>query len=424
MMKKILSALYTIQAKVIVTTLILVCAWLMNTEFTHMFSLYDEDRTAVKNVVVQLDDFDYKSSYFLKDEIESAISDVLEYSLTYHRNGDMHESATISADAIKYLAEGFVKNKTVNRIFISESFITLKECDKGLAEVELDGKYYTQQVNYDKIYSSDKAVDFGEIYKRATDEEYDAIVSHLNRLDSFYFAVVNHKTHIIISNIPSLNGQAPGVSVRSYFPESNLLILRESKSPYSESGTMVEYVSFAAEQAKNYTDNFDLYISFGDNLEFAGTGEDFAQRHEVAFGEIKESVFGILIYLAIIIILFALLLTVSGRHEKGGKIYPSLTDKMPNDINFLFCLVVALSMAALYENSISMFLRVSDIEDYWLSLSPKYYLIRSNICIVALFYDLTAFAGTLKRQIGCGTLISNTYIYKIIKSFRKAEPPV
>lgn len=421
-MKKHSNLLYTTWAKVIIIVLILVCAWLMNSGLISIYSLYDEDRTAVKNVLMQSDDFDYSSSYFLQDEIEKAITDVLEYSLAYHRNGDIHESATISADAIKYLAESFVKNKTLNTIFISEGFITLTECEESSKEVELQGKFYTQKVNYNKIYSSDSALDFGEIYKRATDEDYDKIVAHLNMLNNFHFAVVNHKSHVIISNIKSLNGQSPGVSVRSYFPEGNLLIVRDAKAPYSESGTMVEYVSFVGEKAKAYTDNFDLYISFGSNMEFAGTGEAFLQRHNAAFSKIKESVFNICIFLCIIIVLFVLLLTVSGRHEKGGKIYPSLTDKLPNDINFLFCLVVIISMVALYENSISMFLRVSDLDDYWLSFSPEYYLLRSNICIVVLFYDLTAFAGTLKRQIGCGTLISNTYIYKAIKSYKRAEP--
>lgn len=423
-MKKFVNIFYTMQGKTIVTILILVCAWLMNSGLTNIFSLYDEDRTAFKNVLIQADDFDYQSSYFLQDEIEKAITDVLEYSLSYHRNGDIHESATISDDAIMYLAEGFVKNKTVNRIFISESFILLTECEEDLSEVEIDGKFYTQRVNYDKIHSSDTSVDFGEIYKRATDEDYDKIVSHLNALNNFSFAVVNHKTHVIISNIPSLNGQAPGVSVRSFFPEGNLLIVRDAKTPYSESGTMVEYVSFVGEQAKNYTDNFDLYISFGDNMEFAGDSEKFSHRHEATLNEIKDNLFSIVIFLCIIIVLFALLLTVAGRREKGGRVYPSLTDKLPNDINLLFCLVVIISMVALYENSINMFLRASDLEDYWFNLSPKYYLLRSNICIVVLFYDLTAFAGTLKRQIGCGTLISNTYIYKVIKNYKKAEPPV
>lgn len=423
-MKKFVNIFYTMQGKTIVTILILVCAWLMNSGLTNIFSLYDEDRTAVKNVLMQADDFDYQSSYFLQDEIEKAITDVLEYSLSYHRNGDIHESATISDDAIMYLAEGFVKNKTVNRIFISESFILLTECEEDLSEVEIDGKFYTQRVNYDKIYSSDASVDFGEIYKRATDDDYDKIVSHLNALNSFSFAVVNHKNHVIISNIPSLNGQAPGVSVRSFFPEGNLLIVRDAKTPYSESGTMVEYVSFVGEQAKNYTDNFDLYISFGDNMEFAGDSEKFSQRHEAVHNEIKDNLFGIVIFLFVIIILFAILLTVAGRREKGGKVYPSLTDNLPNDINLLFCLVVIISMVALYENSINMFLRASDLEDYWFNLSPKYYLLRSHICIVVLFYDLTAFAGTLKRQIGCGTLISNTYIYRVIKNYKKAEPPV
>lgn len=421
-MKRVFNAFYTAQAKVIIIIMILICAWLMNSELTDIFYLYNEDRTAVKNVLIQNDDYDYKTSYFLEHEIETAISDVLEYALVYHRNDNNLSGEKISADAITYLAESFVRNKTVNKIFIDEGFIILTECQESEDAVKIGKGYFTQQVNYEKINSCDETVDFDEFYKRATDEDYDRIVSHINRLNNFYFALVNHKTHMIVSNIDSLNGKSTDTAVRSYLPSGNLLIVRNSRTPYSESGTMVEYVDFVKEKAKNYADNFDIYISFGENMEFAGDGEDFSLRHEEALLEIKESIKGILIFFAVIVFLFFILMKVSGKREVGGKTYSALTDRLPNDIYMLFCLVVFISMAALYENSLYMCVRVSVLEDYWLNLGPNHYLIRSNICMVIMVYTIVVFAGTIRRQIGCGTLFSNTYIYKLINNYKKSEP--
>lgn len=422
-MKRMLNAFYTAQVKAIIIILILSCAWLMNAELTDIFSLYNQDRTAVKNVLTQNDDYDYKTSRFLENEIETAITDVIEYSLVYHRNDNKQESAKISVEAMIYLAESFVRSKTVSKIFIDEGFIVLKESQQSDDTVKIRDKFFIQQVDYDKIKTSNESVDFDEFYKRATDDDYDRIVSHLNRLKDFQFAVVNHKTHTIVSNIPDLNGKGSDVAVRSHFSNENLMIVRNSKSPYSESGTMVQYVDFVSEKAKNYADNFDIYVSFGENMEFAGNGENFLERHELAFAEIKESVYGIIIFFAVIVVLFLILMLVTGKRELGGKTYCALTDRLPNDINILFSLVIFASMAALYENSLYLSLRAGVIEDYWLNLSPEYYLTRSNICMVIMIYDIVAVSCTVKRQIGCGTLLSNTYIYKVIKSYKKAEPP-
>lgn len=422
-MKRLLNLFFTAQAKTVIALLIVICSWLMNSELTAVFSLYKEDGPAVTNVFAQQDDFNYESSYFLKHEIETAIKDVLEYSLVYHRNENNSTNSETSAETISYLAENFVKHKTVSQVFIEEGFIELTPAEKSNETVEIDGVHYIQSVNYDKIQSSDNSLDFDEFYLRASDDSYAEIAKRLESFNDFRFALVNHKTDTIVSNISAINGKGTDLTVRRYFgDDKNILIVRDAKTPYFENGTMSEYVPFVSEQAKKYTDDFDVYISFGESLEFAGTSEEYSQKHEFAFSKIKSALKDISSYLVVLFIMFLALIAVSGKRELKGKYYPSLTDRLPNDIKLLLHSVVYISMSALYENSLYMTLRVTNIENYWFNITPEFYLLRSNICMVVMICIITAFFCTIKRQLGCGTLVTNSYIYKIVKSYKKAEP--
>ncbi len=425
-MKRFLNIFFTMPSKIIATALLIICSWLMNSEVVDVLQLYRQDSTAVTNVLLQRENYDYKTSYFLTNEIQTAIESVLEYSLTYHRNDSSktQEGHNMnSVEAIIYLAESFVKNDYYSSAFIDAGFIVLTPCEEGLSDIEIAGEFFTQSVNYDEIRLHAESLDFNEFYKRATDEDYAAITSKLDSYENFTFALVNHNTDSIVSNIPSLNKKSSDITVRRYFGEDkSLLIVRDAKTPYFESGTMSQYVEFVSKQAKKYGDNFDLYISFGDNLEFAGDGDDFSHRHEEALGKISLALRNTIIFLFFMLWLFIIIVGVSGRRELGGKCYLSLSDRLPNDLKFLFHLIIYISMSALYENSLYMALRVSDSGDYWLSFSPEFYMVRSGISMVIMICIITAFACAVKRQLRCGTLISNSYIYRLIKNYKKAEP--
>lgn len=201
-----------------------------------------------------------------------------------------------------------------------------------------------------------------------------------------------------------------------------MLIVRDAGNPIFENGPLTDYVDFVSEEAKKYTDNFDIYISFGDNLEFAGNSEDFSHKHMEILSIVNGIFKGITVYLIIMLLIFVSLITVSGKRESVGKTYPALSDRLPNDLTFLLCLIIYLSMAALYENSLYMALRVTHVENYWLNRPPEFYIIRSNISMVLMIMTITTFSCTVKRQISCSTLLSNTYIYKVIKNYKKADP--
>lgn len=352
-MKRLFDLFYTTPCKTLLVVSMIICSWLMNAELMDMLNLYKQDSVALINVFVQGKSYDYQSSYFLRNEIETAIEDVLAYSMVYNRNAD-----------------------------------------KSYVDTNVSGS-----------------------------EDYNETAARLRKLRNFRFAVVNHKTDIIISNIPALNGKSPEVTVRRYFgEEKNILIVRDAKTPYYESGTMSEYVEFVSEQAQKYSDDFDVYISFGDNLEFTNNSEGFSQRHSDALAVVASAFNTIAVYLGVLFVLFVTIVAVSGKREFGGKTYPSLNDRLPNDLTVLLYIVVYISMSALYENSIYMALRVTGPEDYWLSYSSEFYMARSDISMVIMIMVITAFCCALKRQIGCGTLITNTYIYKAIKNFKKSEP--
>ena len=351
--KRFFNIFYTTHVKITLALILIICSWFMNSELTNFLHLYRQDRAALINVFMQGDDYDYKSSYFLTDAIETAISDVMEYSLVYNRKADFP---------------------------------------------------YPE-------------------YGATATEEYNTLIERIQSYKSFRFAVVNHKTNIIISNIASLNGKGPEITVRRYFGEDkNLLIIRDVKNPFFENGPLIEYVDYASELATKYTDDFDIYLSFGDSLEFTGSSEYFSQKHDEALMQTKNVFKSIFAYLIALLIITLMLICVSGQKEAGGKIYRTLSDRLPNDLTFLLCFIMYISMSALYENSLYMALRSANNEDYWMQLTPEFYLIRSNISMVLMISLISFCLCALKRHIRCRTLMSNTYILKLINNFKKAEP--
>ncbi len=362
-MKRFFNIFYTYPCKFGLTVLLIICSWLMNSEFVDVMHLYKEDSTAVTNVLLQRENYDYKSSYFLRNEIETAIEDVIEYSLVYHRN------------------------------------------------------------DYKKPEMSEPDAELEESYRRESDKDYAAITSHIESLINFRFAVVNHKTDRVVSNMVALNGSSSDVTVRRYFGEDkNMLIVRNADTPYFESGTMSEYVEFVSELANKYTDNFDLYVSFGDDFEFAGEGEEFSHRHARMLNKISLNIKHMSIYLFVLFLIFVIMVSISGRREVGGKFYPALIDSLPNDLNIFLHVIVYISMSSLYKNSVYLALRVTNTEDYWLSFSPEYYMVRSDISMVIMICIITSFVCLIKRQLGLGTMFSNTYIIRLIKNFKNADP--
>lgn len=359
-MKRFLNFFYTISFKLLLFILVILFSWLAGSQLLDALNLYVEDSISVQNVTVQWNDFDYESSKYLEHEIESTIENVITYCLKYH-NED--EAAQTDGEMLDY-------------------------------------------------------------YRRLSDEGYRETAEYLDSLSGVSFAVVNHDSNKIISNIVAINGKNSGTPIRSFFGhiDKTTLIVRNAKNPSFEAGTMSDYAEFVSECAMNYPVDFDLYISFG---------SDFVFRHDISYyenlhNEMKIRIYSVLgyalLYIFITVSLMSAIVILAGKSEKDSKIIPAALDKMPNDLHLILDVIIYFSLTALFENSIYMLLRSSFADgDYWLGISPGFYAVRANCCIVIITCVILATACTIKRQYKMGTLLTNTYIYRFMKSFKAAE---
>lgn len=169
-MKRFLNFFYTISFKLLLFILVVLFSWLAGSKVLDAFNLYVEDGVSVQNVTMQWNDFDYESSKYLEHEIETTIENVIAYCLKYH---DEKQTAKTDEEMLDY-------------------------------------------------------------YRRLSDEGYREAAEYLDSLDGVSFAVVNHKTDKIISNIVSINGKNSGTPIRSFFGhiDKTTLIVRNAKKPF------------------------------------------------------------------------------------------------------------------------------------------------------------------------------------------------
>lgn len=341
-MKRLSNLCYTIGAKIFLVLIIWFLSWQTSVCFAETTVLYLENDTALRNVWYQWENFDYRSSVYLQDEVEEAIDMVLEYCLYYHRDITDKNQTIISAD---------------------------------------------------------------EDYKRITDR--------LSSYKDFSFAVVNHTTGRIVSDIEEINYKKSGTAVRQFFSgrEDCMLIIRNSHNPYYENGTTTEYNEYAINATMTYSDNFDLYIYFGEDFSFAAELEDYQAIHQRFLERVKTVTVMAAVYLLLVSAVFALLLIIAGKNEPSGKIYPGLSDRLPNDAKLLLFTIVIISMTALYENSLYMAQR-ADEYDIWPVFSSEFYIFRSYVAMIVNVSIIVCLGCTFKRQYKLGRLFTNTYIYK------------
>ena len=240
------------------------------------------------------------------------------------------------------------------------------------------------------------------------------ITDKLALYKDFDFAVVNHTTGRIVSDISEINYQSSGVAVRRCFSGSEefMLIIRNSHNPYYESGTITEYNDYVSRVSKSFSDNFDLYIYFGENFSFASEAENYEELHSSVLSRVKNVTAMAVVYILLALIVAIILILVSGKNEIGGKVYPGLSDSLPNDMKLLLFAIVIASMTWLYGNSLYMAIR-AETYDMWPDFSAEFYIVRSYVVIVINTIISMIICCTLKRQYRLGTLFTNTYIYKI-----------
>lgn len=342
-MKWIPNLFYTIWSKIFIV--LLVTFFMLQTSICLADStvMLRENPTAVRNTLAQWDNYNYKTSEYLRNEVETAIDNIMQYSLYYRRD-------TVSND--QFIVNG--------------------------------------------------------------DDHYRDIVLKLESYENFRYALVNHTTNRIISNIPEINYQESSVNIRSYFPETSeaLLIVRDAHNPYYETGTMTDYNNYIQELAKSYEDHFDLYMYFGEDFSFVADSEVFEETHIKTLARVKKSTRLSFVYIAVAALLFAFLLAVTGRYEASGEIRPGISDTLANDIKLLLFSMIIMSMVTLYKNSLYMAVRAKTL-DLFLSYSSDFYILRAYVSLIVSSCIIMAACCTIKRQYQLGTLFTNTYIYKL-----------
>lgn len=426
-MKRFLNLFYTDSFKALLLLIMLLSSFLTSSCIFEIAELYKEDSAAVANVVVQRKNFDFETSEILENDIQTAIENVVSYALDYHRNDAYTQNKTpydfsYGIDMVVYLAENLVKDNVVYQEFINLGFIELTPSRTESGSVIIDGKYYRQKVNEDRIrtFAKEQKDIIGEYARRSIDSEYRSLAEKIDSYKDFNFAVVNYSTGLVVSNIKEIDSAKASLDIRSYFGNDNasLLIVHDAKNPYYEKGTMTGYVSFVQDLAGSQSDNFDLYISFPNDFEFTSTAAEGVVRHREMERRMYGSLNKAVAYFAISLMFFAALVAVAGKREYGGKVYLSVFDRIPNDILIFLYIIVLISLFVLLENSAYMIIKTTDYENYWFNRTPGFYIFRAKATITGISATITALVCTLKRQLKNKTLFRNSYIYKFITVYK------
>ncbi|MGN0448017.1 MAG: hypothetical protein ACI4GC_05670 [Acutalibacteraceae bacterium] len=356
-MKNFISIFYTLPSKIILFILIFIFSFVFSANIINYFTLYNLDKTAFVNVVKQNKNFDYLSSEFYENEIETSIKNVTTLCMKYDE------------------LFSFKKGSAEFERFINESSTALKD-----------------------------------------------IFAYIENTHGLEFAVVNHDTKKIYSSIEQINLKSSDFDIRSFFSgdETNLLIARNCKSPYNERGTLQGYNEKIRDEALKYTDDFDLYIFLGNEDDFDLKVKESLERHNAALEKFEEKNISTLLYFFITVFLGIILIIIAGKNEPKGKIYPGELDKVPNDLLFTVLIILIICLNSLFNTSIYMIFQINDVDpEFWLGVSSNFYLDRAKVCICITIMAVIIGACSFKRQRRMGTLVKNTYLYRLYKSVKR-----
>ncbi len=360
-MKNFRSLFFTIPAKIIYSVILVILACLIGECQTRYFDYYAEDSTSFLNVMTQIDSFNYETSRYFKNTVETTVEDVVRLSMVY-----------------------------------PEFF------EKGADEKEL--------VNY---YNSIGDSSFSEIYR------------NLSSMKGFRFALVNHGKRKIFSNIDEINGKSSATNVRKYFGKTgaDLLVARSCQNPYfSTDSLFIDFAEDIRETAQKYEDDFDLYISFGNEESLKETRKHCEELHFAMRKKIEKLNNYVAVYSALTLFVIFILMTVTGKQEPKGKTCPTVMNRLPNDLILLLYSIVLLCLSSLYRTAISMLMsHGNELDEFWFTHSRDFYSNRVKFCIVLFICVATNLLGILKRQYKMGLLFKNSYIYDFIKNKKKTK---
>lgn len=357
-MKSFRSLFYTRPSKVIMLILLLILSIGIAQCQTSYFELHRQDNASFNNAARQMDNFDYETSYYFRNTVETTIENVVALTMDY--------------------PEVFTQQKS------EEEFLAY--------------------------------------YKSIGDTTFEKIYNNLSSLHGLRFAVINHGEKKVYSNIDKINGAAINEKVRRHFGQSGkmLLIARSCRAPYFETDSFIDYAEHIRDCADKYEDNFDLLISFGDDETFYENAEKYSRIHFQMREKIERLNNTVAIVVAFTLAITVCILTVTGRYEPGGKIYPSKSNKLPNDLIVVSYVFMLVCLVSLYRTSLHMLFSYRlENEVFWFTRSEAFYASRVEFCIVAFICLFVNMLCILKRSYQMGQLVKNTYLYEPIMNIKK-----
>lgn len=369
------NTLFLTSSKIVIAVLIAVLTFLSATQFLDVLCLYTEEKSYVVNSFTQGLRFDCRESEPFKDEVNNALTHILDYSLRYQDPDGFN-----NPDSIRFYIEEETANcekqiQTVLEILDYETKHNEVEDEylkNGFVSKESDGSYSINQdkvrSHYDKQYS-----ELIESFKR-NDEGYNEAVSYIEKLTGVYYAVFDDEKGRLISNAPvSTKDQA-----QKYFSSlENSLMVFDSKNPYYVSGPLKNLFPVVHDLCGNYNQSFNIFISFPDDLVFNDECRNIESKYNSVFGVVMRHMTCGAIFAAIGLVLIFLLLRISGRREYNGAPKYALSDKLPNILHVSLHLLIAVSMFILVENSIYLILN-PHLNTSWLTIEPGYLKLRAE----------------------------------------------
>lgn len=327
-----------------------------------------------------------------------------EYQVKYfnHFNQDNHSfiNSMRQGDSFNYETSYYFTNTVVNTV---DSLVTL--C-----------------MEYDKIFTEPSPKEqLLEYYRSIGDKKFQEIYKLLSTMRGFTFALVNHDRGIIYSNISEINGKDNSENVRKHFGEQgkNLLIARSCKSPTFETDTFINYGEFIRKCANDYGENFDLYVRFGDENSFNENAARCKEEHFAMRRTIEKLNDTVIFYFALTVLVSAIILSVTGKHEPDGKTYLTNINHIPNDLLFVIYGLVLISIASLYRTSAYMLINHgTELDEFWFTKSEDFYINRIKFCYMIFVFILVNLMCILKRSYKTNTLFTNTYIYPFLLNMK------
>lgn len=357
-MKNKLNLFYTLPAKAALSVIFFVLSIVIADCQVEYFALYKQDNESFVNAIAQVDAFDYETSHYYKNTVR-----------------------------------GTVENVTL------------------------------MCMNYSGIFSGEStAEEILSHYSSIGDTGFLRAYDFLSGCRGLHFAVVNHDRKKIYSDIADINGLSSSTDIRRYFGKAdrNLLIARSCRNPCFATVTFIDFAEDIRRCAEKYDEDFDLYISFGDEAVYAENEARYEKLHFEMREKIEKLNDKIISYSLLLLFVGTMLMTVTGKREMNGKTYGTVMNRLPNDMLLFMYGTVLLCLSSLYRTSLDMLLtHGGELGAFWFARSEEFYTNRIKLCIVIFFCAGLNLLCILKRQYKMGMLFRNTYLYHFVENLKR-----